>query len=173
MPRSPIFINIPPGISAWEAENWRRVRDALNMAVVLDNKVMSPTTGMAVTGSKVKIDANDTTANYLENKLIAGTGITLTESLTGGVGEKILTAAIGAHADLTDMPDTAGTVTDHDTRYVPKVQAATPTTPVVFTGELWWDTDDDTLDTEIYNNIVTFSGEVVVTDGNVIYLRSS
>jgi hypothetical protein len=56
-------------------------------------------------------------------------------------GGKTLTAAIGAHADLTDMPDTAGTVTDHDTRLVAKVQAAEPTTPAPFAGMIWFDTD--------------------------------
>jgi hypothetical protein len=38
------------------------------------------------------------------------------------------------------MPDTAGTITDHDIRLVAKVQDSTPTIPPPFMGMFWWDT---------------------------------
>ena len=59
-----------------------------------------------------------------------------------------------AHSDLSDMADSAGTVTDHDTRLVAKVQTSTPTTPTPFIGMLWYDTDA--------------SGTVAVTDHSVL-----
>lgn len=143
MPREPILLQIPNNLEPWEANNWRKLANAINAMVSVENKVNSTTTtGLSVSGSKVKIDEKDKVSGYLDEKLIAGTGITLTESLTGGHGSKILTAAIGAHNALTDMADTAGANVDHDTRYVAKVQAATPTTPTPFAGMLWYDTDE-------------------------------
>jgi hypothetical protein len=135
------YIKIPPGLDKNMAENWRNVTAALNFISSLDNTVNSKTTGLVVSGSKVKVSSGDAVADYLNQKLIAGTGITKTKSNTGGMGEEILTLAIGAHADLTNMPDTTGTNTDHDIRYVTKVQTATPTTPTPYEGMRWYDTD--------------------------------
>lgn len=48
------------------------------------------------------------------------------------------------HTDLNDMPDTTGENTDHDTRYVAKVQADEPTAnPLPYEGQFWYDTDED------------------------------
>jgi hypothetical protein len=149
------LIKIPPGLKPWEADNWRAVAEALKSVTSTDSKISSPTTGLGAGGSKVKISIGDAIGDYLQKKLIAGTGVTLTKSNTGGMGGEILTAAIGAHADLTDMPDTAGDNTDHDIRYVTKVQTGTPTTPTPYEGMRWYDTD------AIGNASMSF---VVVTD---------
>jgi len=37
------------------------------------------------------------------------------------------------------MPDSGGTVTDHDVRLVAKVQPTAPTTPIPFKGMFWYD----------------------------------
>jgi len=134
------FINIPPNLDKVMAENWRTVKSALNEHTILNSAVHNPSSGLTA-GSKVKISSGDSTSDYLNLKLIGGTGITFTKSLTGGVGSEILTASIGTHGNLSNMPDTGGTNTDHDTRYVAKVQAATPTTPTPFPGMIWRDTD--------------------------------
>jgi hypothetical protein len=149
------IIKIPPKATPLEADNWRAVDAIQNATFSTTDKVNATTTGLSAIAGKIKIDDGDSTANYLQTKLIAGAGITLTESLTGGKGSKILTAAIGAHADLTDMPDTAGDNTDHDIRYVTKVQTGTPTTPTPYEGMRWYDTD------AIGNASMSF---VVVTD---------
>jgi hypothetical protein len=131
------IIKIPPKATPLEADNWRAVDAIQNATFSTTDKVNATTTGLSAIAGKIKIDDGDSTANYLQTKLIAGAGITLTESLTGGKGSKILTAAIGAHADLTDMPDTAGDNTDHDERYRAKQQDAQPTTHADF----WLDTN--------------------------------
>ena len=118
--------------------------------------------------SQVKIDSEDTTKNYLDSKIVAGTGITKTKGLTGVMGEKILTLSIGAHADLTDMPDTTGVVTDHDVRYVTKVQTATPTTPTPYEGMRWYDTDALQGGWSINVTIVTDTYLVISTDDLVV-----
>ena len=142
MAREPILLQIPNNLEPWQANNWRKIANAINAYIELDNKVNSPQTGMAASGSKVKINDKDNVADYLDEKLIAGTLLTLTESLTGGLGSKILTADVAFdHTDADDMPDTTGVNVDHDTRYVPKVQAATPTTPTPMKGMIWRDTD--------------------------------
>jgi hypothetical protein len=135
------IIKIPPKATPLEADNWRAVDAIQNATFSTTDKVNATTTGLSAIAGKIKIDDGDSTANYLQTKLIAGAGITLTESLTGGKGSKILTAAIGAHADLTDMPDTVGDNTDHDIRYVTKVQTGTPTTPTPYEGMRWYDTN--------------------------------
>ena len=117
------FINIPPNLDKVMADNWRTVKSALNEHTVLNSAVRNPSSGLTA-GSKVKISSGDSTSDYLNVKLIGGTGITFTKSLTGGVGSEILTASIGTHGNLSNMPDTGGTNTDHDTRYVAKVQDA-------------------------------------------------
>ena len=143
MAREPILLQIPNNLEPWQAGNWRKIANAINAYIGLDNKVNSPKTGMAASGSKVKIDDKDNVADYLEEKLIAGTLLTLTESLTGGLGSKILTADVAFdHADADDMPDTTGENVDHDTRYVVQQSTAAPTVPAPYEGMLWYDEDE-------------------------------
>ena len=144
MAREPILLQIPNNLEPWQANNWRKIANAINAYIELDNKVNSPKTGLsAASGSKVKIDDKDNVADYLEEKLIAGTLLTLTESLTGGLGSKILTADVAFdHADADDMPDTTGENVDHDTRYVVQQSTAAPTVPAPYEGMLWYDEDE-------------------------------
>jgi hypothetical protein len=158
------IIKIPPKATPLEAENLRALDAIQNIAFITTNKVDSPTTGLKVITGKVKIDATDGTVGHLQDKLVAGTGITLTESLTGGKGGKILTATIGAHTDLTNMPDTAGTNTDHDERYRVKQQATQPTT----TADFWYDLDAPN-DYSVYEMMVCVDGDVVTYDEEVVY----
>lgn len=62
---------------------------------------------------------------------------TLADSTGSGTG----TSDVDDHEDLSDMPDTSGANTNHDTRYVAKVQNDTPTTPTPFEGMIWYDED--------------------------------
>lgn len=73
-----------------------------------------------------------------------------------------------AHAALSDMPDGTGVVTDHDTRLVPKVQDATPTTPTPFTGMLWYDTDATGSAVSSTVNIVTKTATYTIVADDVI-----
>jgi hypothetical protein len=90
---------------------------------------------------KVKVSANDLLSGTLDTKLEAGTNITLTQVNDGNNESLRITAGGGAHTALSDMPDTGGTNTNHDIRYVTKVQTATPTTPTPYEGMRWYDTD--------------------------------
>lgn len=49
----------------------------------------------AATDEKTKVSSNDTTAGFLNGKLVAGTGITLTENNNGG--DETLTVTLGSH----------------------------------------------------------------------------
>jgi hypothetical protein len=127
------LIKTPTKCDPVTADNWRSVTAMEKLLADLNGSV----TGTSSETGKLLVAKTDLVSDYLKNKLIAGTGITLTKSNTGGQGSEILTAAIGAHADLTDMPDTAGDNTDHDERYRVKQQDAQPTTHADF----WLDTN--------------------------------
>ena len=64
---------------------------------------------------------------------------------TGPIGATGATGPAGPiipHGSLIDMPDSVGLNTDHDMRYVTKVQDDEPTIPTPqFIGELWYDKD--------------------------------
>ena len=75
------------------------------------------------TDESVKVSANDTTAGYLFEKLIAGANIVLTENNDGGVETLTITGAeSGASITISDTP---------------------PGSPAV--GDLWWDSDGGNL----------------------------
>ena len=93
------FIKIPPNLDKNMADNWRNVDAALKFINSMDTTVNSKTTGLVVAGSKVKVSNGDAEANFLQNKLIAGTGQTITKSVSGGVGGEILT--IDGHVPVT------------------------------------------------------------------------
>jgi hypothetical protein len=67
------------------------------------------------TDEKVKVSSNDTTAGYLNGKLVAGTGITLTENNNGG-NETFTIAATGSGLSSFTSPNSTitvgGTLTD-------------------------------------------------------------
>jgi len=54
--------------------------------------------------------------------------------------DTVASGGASTHGDLNDTPDTSGTNTDHDVRYVPSISATAPTLPVPFAGALWYDT---------------------------------
>lgn len=197
----------PPKASAEEQENIRKLNWFIQKTTSDNNKLNLNYSK----SSQVKISANDTTADYLDDKLVAGTGITLTENNDGnnetltiaahvpvtlatnhGLGltgqvlnmgtpstctlattnavtttthTHALSGITTTHAALTDMPDTLGTNVDHDERYRVKNQNAQPTT----TGDFWWDADAPD-DTSVYDNIITYCGEVVTFEGDVVHL---
>ncbi len=75
-----------------------------------------------------------------------------------------------SHDTLTDMPDVAGTNSDHDVRYVTQLQTLPPTTPTPFQGMFWYDTDaGDTLlygiKTVTSDYTLISSDDVVLCDG--------
>lgn len=160
------LVKILPKSDSDISNNWRSVTAMEQLIADLNGKVNSTTDGLSTISGKIKVSTSDKVSDYLNKKLIAGSGISLTKSNTGGKGSEILTVAstaASAHTDLTDMPDTAGTNVDHDARYRVVAQAAQPTT----TADFWYDTDAPT-DTSVYDNIVTHEGEVVVNDGHVV-----
>jgi hypothetical protein len=91
---------------------------------------------------KVKVSANDLLSGTLDTKLAAGTNITLTQLNDGNNESLRITAGGGAHTALSDMPDTGGTNTNHDTRYVAQQGTSAPTVPAPYEGMFWYDTDE-------------------------------
>jgi hypothetical protein len=72
----------------------------------------------------------------------------------GGVEKKLGDGASGvtAHTALTDMPDTLAVNTDHDARYVTKVDVAEPVVPAAkFVGETWLDESEPDGNTSGYS----------------------
>ena len=76
------------------------------------------------------------------------------------------------HDDLADMPDSSGVDTNHDTRYVAKVQTGTPATPTPFAGMLWYDTDATGSAVTSTVNIVTKTGAYTLTSDDVVVLAN-
>ena len=62
--------------------------------------------GGDATDEKAKVSANDTTAGFLNGKLVAGTNITLTENNNGG-DETLTIAAAGGVTGFTASDNTA------------------------------------------------------------------
>uniref|UniRef100_A0A6H1ZUF4 Putative tail protein n=1 Tax=viral metagenome TaxID=1070528 RepID=A0A6H1ZUF4_9ZZZZ len=60
------------------------VRSAIQTLLVNDLTELFATTGALVAGSGVKVSSNDSTIGYLNGKLVAGVGVTLTEGVDGG-----------------------------------------------------------------------------------------
>jgi len=89
---------------------------------------------------------------------------TLADSTGSGSG----TSDVDEHEDLSDMPDTSGTNTNHDTRYVAKVQDDTPTTPVPFEGMIWYDKDADGSIAITYEISLKTSDYTATSDDDVI-----
>jgi hypothetical protein len=61
-----------------------------------------------VSGSQVKVSSNDSTAGYLNGKLVAGTGVTLTEGTDGG--NETLTIAVSSSATNTSTYNVQRTI---------------------------------------------------------------
>jgi hypothetical protein len=100
--RTPYLIKIPPGLKTWEADNWRAVANIAQLQTNLDDKVNSSVGVLASTG-KIKVSSGDLVADYLYGKLYAGTGVSLSKSITGGAGAEIIT--ITAHVPVTLAAD--------------------------------------------------------------------
>ena len=91
MARQPYFIKIPTNCPPDEADRWRTVAEALKMSLSTTNKVDSPTTGLSVTQGKVKVDQYDSTAEYLDQKIVAGSDLDFVGS-NDGMGAKEIKA---------------------------------------------------------------------------------
>ena len=99
MAREAIILEVPNDLKSWEKNNLRKISDALNAAATLDNKINTPKTGLITSSSMLKVSDTDKVSDFLDQKLIAGTGITLTKSKTGGIGGEILT--VDGHVPVT------------------------------------------------------------------------
>ena len=69
------------------------------LVVANDGATEWKTVGRTITPSKVKVSSNDTTAGYLNGKLVAGSKITLTEGSDGG-DETLTITATGVSTDV-------------------------------------------------------------------------
>lgn len=89
-----------------------------------DNPIVSST--VTDTNDKAKVSSNDTTAGYLNGKLLAGTGITLTENNNGG-NETLTIAASGGggSSDITYYTPTLADV-ENTTDEVPILEVTIP-----------------------------------------------
>lgn len=102
-----------------------------------DNPIVSST--VTDTNDKAKVSSNDTTAGYLNGKLVAGSGITLTEGNNGG-DETLTIAASGGGGGSTV---TEYTVTTNDAENTTsQITVLTFTIPANTFGDgdvVWWE----------------------------------
>ncbi len=84
-------INIPMGIPSWMADNWRAVTAWMRETEVTTNKVNNKTSGLSAVNGKVKVDEYDSTAEYLEDKIVEGNNIDFVQS-NDGLGAKEIKA---------------------------------------------------------------------------------
>lgn len=98
-----VILEIPPGLKPWEANNWRKIAQMLE-SLSGTTSGNTGTSTSATSTNKLKITNGDAVADYLQSKLIAGSGITITKSNTGGRGSEILTASAVSTLDgLSDV----------------------------------------------------------------------
>jgi len=118
------IIKVPPNCDPLTADNWRAVSAALQEGNTTTSRVNNKTTGLSAAQGKAKINEYDTTAEYLEDKVVASNSTTFVQS-NDGLGAK----EIKVHATV-------------------KQQTTEPTGSVL--GEFWYDTD--ATDGDRYNN---------------------
>jgi hypothetical protein len=75
--------------------------DNLNVTKTGDEKVKID----VADGGKAKVSSNDTTAGYLEDKVVEGSNVTITV-LSEGANEQLEISSVGTFLDLTDTPAT-------------------------------------------------------------------
>jgi hypothetical protein len=84
--------------------------------LVFDGNVYAPGTvsgGGGVDTKQVKVSSNDTTENYLENKIVSGSNITITVVNDGANEQLVISGGAGVGTDLKPLVRTAiSTVTD-------------------------------------------------------------
>lgn len=134
-----------------------------------------------VADEKVKVSANDTTGGYLNGKLVAGTGITLTENNNGGDETLTIASSITQYTDEMAQDaiganvgnglaynDTTGAIsvsTTLDLGGNTSLEIPNGASPTVDAeGEIAWDTDDDKL--------LMYDGAAAVVIGAKIKQRS-
>jgi len=88
MAKQPPFIHII-GETTQAIDNWRKVAEWLKYATTTANEVESPTTGLSVIRGKVKVNKNDTTPEYLEDKIVGGNSATFVQSNDGRGAKEI------------------------------------------------------------------------------------
>lgn len=109
------IIKVPPNCDPLTADNWRAVSAALQEGSTTTAKVNNTTTGLSANAGKAKVNSYDTTAEYLEDKIVASNSTTFVQS-NDGLGAK----EIKIHS---------------------KVIEATTVPSDIITGELFFDTD--------------------------------
>jgi hypothetical protein len=118
------LIKIPTNCSPEEADRWRAVSAFMQEGDITAAKVNNKTTGLSAVQGKAKVNQYDTTAEYLEDKIVSSNSTTFVQS-NDGLGAK----EIKVHATV-------------------KQQTTEPTGSVL--GEFWYDTD--ATDGDRYNN---------------------
>lgn len=137
---------------------------------------------LASGGSETLLDFRDLEAARLSTDLI-----TLSTDDAYGVGSSTLIlnngisdipqssvstfvsgAGSGPHTLLSDMPDSLGTITDHDVRLVAKVQDAAPVVPAPFAGMFWYDTTSATPGNTLKTTLVTSTYTVIISDELIV-----
>lgn len=123
---------------------------------------------------KAKVSANDTTPGYLNGKLVAGTGIALTEQNDGG-NETLQIKGSGAASGTAEQY----LLTEKNTDPYLKIQSgdwavhgtlryrgsATVGTPIAMKAILWMNGTDGTVECRVYD---LTNGNVVATGGSVV-----
>ncbi len=109
------IIKIPTQCTPEEADRWRVVAEALKQLSSTTSRVNSPTSGLSAVQGKAKINKYDSTAEYLEDKIVASNSTTFVQS-NDGLGAK----EIKIHS---------------------KVIENTTVPSDIITGELFFDTD--------------------------------
>jgi hypothetical protein len=134
---SKYIIKHPPGLKPWEADNWRAVDAMGQLLSQTDSKVNSTTSGLSAVQGKVKVSQYDSTAEYLEDKIVEGNDIDFIQS-NDGRGAK----EIKVHLNIYSAAGAPPTPTD---------------------GMLWWDTDavDDGR-----NNILLETGDSLLAESS-------
>jgi hypothetical protein len=88
MAKQPPFFHII-GKTPQEIENARTVAEWLKYAATTANKVDSTVNGLSAIKGKVKVNKNDTTPEYLEDKIVEGSDIDFVQSNDGRGAKEI------------------------------------------------------------------------------------
>lgn len=110
------IIKYPPNADPLTMDNWRSVDAFIKETKAVNNKVNSPTNGLSAVQGKVRINQYDSTAKYLEDKIVEGNDLDFVVS-NDGLGSKLITANLKIYTSAT--------------------APASPTE-----GMLWYDTDE-------------------------------
>lgn len=136
----------------WYSNSDNKFRYSYGVTNPLDTQILATGSDITTASMKVSVSSNDTTTGYLNGKLVAGTGITLTENNDGG-NETLTIANPNDHASGSDNQNLWATVSSDSGSST--ADSETDTITIAGSGGINTSVSGDTLTVGIADGAIT------------------